>query len=131
MRLGVLLFMLVATSSARAQALVYRGCERIAEPGADGLSGIAYAGGETYWGACDTGSKLVRMDVKLGEDASIKSAKIVQMVDIKVSDPEGIALRGENAIPSGSLTLMSTICTIYADLIDASSPSFTSIRTSF
>src|SRR5437868_7439290 len=98
MRLRVLLLLLAVTPVARAQTLVSRSCERIAKPQAEGLSGIAYAGGETYWSVADTAGKLVRMEVTQGDDATIKSAKITQMIDIKVSDPEGIALRDENAI---------------------------------
>jgi hypothetical protein len=41
-----------------------------------GLSGIAYAGGETYWAVMDNSDKLVRLRIVLAGDGSITSAAI-------------------------------------------------------
>jgi hypothetical protein len=81
-----------STSTARAQTLRYLNCVRLPVEKARGLSGITYAGGDTYWGVLEWESRLVRMKVKLDSDGSIASATIESSVKIdKESDFEGVA----------------------------------------
>lgn len=58
-----------------------------------GLSGIAYAGGNTFWGVMDNSNKLVQLNVTFGADGSIASAAVVGGVTMATAaDHEGIAI---------------------------------------
>src|SRR5688572_2513709 len=66
-----------------------------------GLSGIAHAGGDTYWAVMDNSDKLVRMKIEVGADGTITSAKVeggLTLADRR--DFEGIVVRGGNAFIS-------------------------------
>src|SRR4051794_3999049 len=84
-------FLLAATPR---PGLTYRGCARIADATAVGLSGIAYDGRE-YWAVMDNSNQLVRLDVRLGGDGTIASAAVVEHLTLADrSDFEGVALTG-------------------------------------
>ena len=106
-----LIILLMSTSCASAQPattttpsmrLTYRGCAKLAPTARDqlqrsfaihGLSGIAYAGGDSYWTVADNNDKLVKISVKLNGDGSIASASVLNGVTIAdVHDNEGISL---------------------------------------
>lgn len=58
-----------------------------------GLSGIAYAGGETYWAVMDNADKLVRLRIVLAGDGTISSAAITDGLTLAQSrDHEDLAL---------------------------------------
>jgi len=68
----LVLLVTAAAANARRVTLTYRGCARVADPAAQGLSGIAYDGRE-YWAVMDNSDQLVRLDVRLGGDGTIAS----------------------------------------------------------
>jgi hypothetical protein len=53
----------------------FRGCADLVTD-IHGLSGITYAGGNTYWAVADNNDKLVKIAIDLADDGSIRSAKI-------------------------------------------------------
>jgi hypothetical protein len=89
-----LLVLLAITSSAGAQraTLTFRGCADLPENVVRGLSGITRAGGDVYWGAMDNSDRLVRLDIALTDDGSIRSATVTGELRLpRKGDFEGIA----------------------------------------
>ena len=82
--------------------LTYRGCIKLTPTARDqldrafelhGLSGISYAGADSYWSVLDNNDKLVRLTVKLNADGSIASAIVTGGLTLAdYHDNEGIAL---------------------------------------
>ncbi len=63
-----------------------------------GLSGLTYAGGNTFWAVMDNSNKLVRLNVTFGANGSIASANIAGGLSLQHSrDYEGIALTQDGA----------------------------------
>jgi hypothetical protein len=88
----LMLLLLLLPATAHAQRLRYRGCERLPEKKAAGLSGITHAGDGTYWGVLEWEAKLVRLRIKTRRDGSLESVAIDRTVPVpKGSDFEGIA----------------------------------------
>jgi hypothetical protein len=87
-----LMFVLLLSSVASAQRLTYRGCQRLHEKFAPGLSGITYAGNGMYWGVLEWEAKLLRLRIQTRADGSIESIKIEDTIPMRRgSDFEGIA----------------------------------------
>lgn len=87
-----LLLITLLPAAAHAQHLTYRGCERLPNEQAPGLSGITYAGDDTYWGVLEWEAKLLRLRIATGDNGSIESVKIDRELQMrKGSDFEGIA----------------------------------------
>ena len=88
-----MLLAILAPSTAYAQRLTYRGFERLPEQNAGGLSGVTYAGDNTYWGVLEWEAKLVRLRIDTRPDGSLAAAvaidRALQMR--KGSDFEGVA----------------------------------------
>lgn len=92
MVLRALILSTLISSVAPAQRLTYRGCERLHEKFAPGLSGITYVGDGTYWGVLEWEAKLIRLRIATREDASIESVKIEDSLPMRRgSDYEGVA----------------------------------------
>src|SRR4051812_2147912 len=93
--LAFALVVLASFSVANAQqrvTLTYRGCARVADRTAQGLSGIAYDG-RGYWAIMDNSNQLVRLDVRLGGDGTIVAAAVTAHLTLADrSDFEGVAL---------------------------------------
>ena len=89
---GVATVATVATPVA-AQTLTYRGCHRIPENIFRGLSGITYAGGNTFFGVMEWESQVVSMQITFTKNGEIES--FVHLLPVKVAggrDLEGIAV---------------------------------------
>ncbi len=90
-------FILVAlalfTATSHAQRLTYRGCERLMEQRAPGLSGMTHAGDGAYWGMLEREAKLVRLRIATrADDGAIESVRIDRTVQMrKGADFEGVA----------------------------------------
>lgn len=94
MRYAVLIVLMIGVlpAAADAQRLTYRDCQRLPQKEAPGLSGITYAGGDTYWGVLEWEARLVRMRITARDDATIESVKIDREVPMRRgNDYEGIA----------------------------------------
>jgi hypothetical protein len=88
----LVLMMTLSSSVASAQRLTYRGCERLHEDFAAGLSGITYAGDGMYWGVLEWEAKLLRLRILTRDDGSIESVKIEDTIQMRRgSDFEGVA----------------------------------------
>jgi hypothetical protein len=86
------LIAILFASAASAQRLTYRGCERLPEKLAPGLSGITYAGDDIYWGVLEWEAKLLRLRIQTRGDGAIDSVKIEEAIAMRRgSDFEGIA----------------------------------------
>ncbi len=63
-----------------------------------GLSGLTYAGGNTFWAVMDNSNKLVHLNVTFGANGSIASANITGGLSLQhARDYEGIALAQDGA----------------------------------
>jgi hypothetical protein len=91
----VLLALLAFASFVHAQraALSYRGCADLPENVVRGLSGITRVGDtDVYWGAMDNSDRLIKLQIALGDDGSIRSAKVIGELRLPSKrDYEGIA----------------------------------------
>src|SRR2546423_3382274 len=93
----------VATTRATTKpaAIAFRACRLLVAQTRDqngrafeihGLSGVTYAGGNTYWAVLDNSDKIVRLEVKLNGDGSIESADVTTGLTLADrADYEGIA----------------------------------------
>ena len=87
-----LLIVMLFASVASAQRLTYRGCERLPEKLAPGLSGITYVGDGIYWGVLEFEAKLLRLRTVTRGDGSIESVKIEDSLQMRRgTDFEGVA----------------------------------------
>ena len=87
-----ILALALSAHAANAQRLIYRGCERLPEEQAPGLSGITYAGDGTYWGVLEWEAKLLRLRIATREDGSIESIAIDRTIRMRRgNDVEGVA----------------------------------------
>ena len=87
-----MLLPLFLPATAHAQRLTYRGCERLPEKQAAGLSGITYAGDGTYWGVLEWEAKVVRLRIKTRPDGELETVAMERTIPLpKGSDFEGIA----------------------------------------
>lgn len=125
--------------------LVYRGKASIEMSATDqngqafdvsGLSGITWAGGNTYWAVMDNSDKLVKLSVDVNADGSIASAVVAGGLTVSASrDYEGIAFTNaqrnsvwlsdeassemgvrEFSLDDGSLMSAAPMPTVYADV---------------
>lgn len=67
----------------------------------NGLSGITWAGGSTFWAVMDNSNKLVQLDVSFHNDAAVSSAAVMGGLTLPQSrDFEGIAYTnaGRNSV---------------------------------
>jgi hypothetical protein len=84
-----------AAVTARGATLELRGCADLPENIVRGLSGITRVGDSNiYWGAMDNSDRLVKLQIDLAGDASIRSARVVAEMRLPAKkDYEGIAYR--------------------------------------
>jgi hypothetical protein len=80
---------------ARGATLEFHGCADLPENVVRGLSGITRVGeSDSYWGAMDSSDRLVKLQIDLADDGSIRSAKVVGELRLPAKkDYEGIAYR--------------------------------------
>ncbi|MBA2707422.1 MAG: esterase-like activity of phytase family protein, partial [Gemmatimonadaceae bacterium] len=115
MKLGPWVVMLMSIAPVAATTpfpdvhLLYRGVQDVAPLTAidqsggaikiTGLSGIAYAGGSTFWAVMDNSDKLVRFDVTFRDDCSIRKIKVAGGITLSERrDYEGIAIARQEAV---------------------------------
>ena len=97
--LAIVMALPATTASTAQPTLVYRGCARLPDS-VRGLSGITYAGDDTYFGVLEWDSKVVRLRIKLDESGQVASATVLGAIAItpKRSDLEGITLAGKDEV---------------------------------
>src|SRR5439155_22331949 len=98
----ILPMMLAVSASAQRATLAFRGCADLPEGSVQGLSGISRAGdSDTYWGAMDNSDRVVRLEIHVAHDGSIRSAKVSGFLKLpQKKDYEGIAFRGQSVLVS-------------------------------